>query len=109
MPASDSWNRASLRDPRDLNPAVRERTARAVLWAMALHPADRPPDVRTVADVLFGSGALPVHRVPHGAQRAGFSARLLAADLRPGNLVLAVLTAILLVLALLVTIFAPVI
>jgi eukaryotic-like serine/threonine-protein kinase len=50
----------SLKPPRSLNPALSTRTERALLWAMALHPDDRPPDVATWREVLTASReALP--------------------------------------------------
>ncbi len=50
----------SLKPPRSLNPAVSVHTERAILWAMALHPDDRPPDVSTWREVLMASQeALP--------------------------------------------------
>jgi serine/threonine protein kinase len=50
----------SLKPPRALNPAVSVHTERAILWAMALHPDDRPPDVGTWREVLTASQeALP--------------------------------------------------
>ena len=50
----------SLKPPRSLNPAVSMNTERAILWAMALHPDDRPPDVSTWREMLTASKeALP--------------------------------------------------
>ncbi len=49
----------SLRSPRELNPAISPRLERALLWAMALHPDDRPSDVTSLREALFGSGHLP--------------------------------------------------
>jgi serine/threonine-protein kinase len=62
-------NPRSLRDPRDLNPAIHARTARALLWAMSMHPDDRPPDTATFAETLLGTGALP-NRTAIGRCRA---------------------------------------
>ncbi len=42
----------SLKPPRTINPAVSAGTERAILWAMALHPDDRPPDVATWRNLL---------------------------------------------------------
>lgn len=100
-------NPRSLRDPRDINAATRDRTARAVLWAMSMHPDDRPPDVATFAEALFGKGALPTRRLVVGLRRAEFRAAEPASDLAQANVVLALLAAVLFVLALLVTIFSP--
>ena len=42
----------SLKPIRSVNPAVSANTEQAILWAMALHPDDRPPDVATFAEAL---------------------------------------------------------
>jgi serine/threonine protein kinase len=44
----------SLEDPRSLNPNIPENTARAVLWAMNLHPDGRPGSVTSFRSALFG-------------------------------------------------------
>ena len=44
---------SSLLPPRQLNPNVSSRTERAVLWAMALHPDDRPQSMETLTSFLF--------------------------------------------------------
>jgi serine/threonine protein kinase len=52
----------SLARPRDLNPDIPERVEDALLWALALHPDDRPADVDTLrAQLLDG---------PHFASKA---------------------------------------
>ncbi len=38
----------------ELNPDISSRTQRAVLWAMNLHPADRPPSVEVFREALLG-------------------------------------------------------
>lgn len=43
-----------LINPRELNPALSLRTERAILWAMNLHPDDRPQDVKTFHEALIG-------------------------------------------------------
>lgn len=40
---------------RQLNPAINARTEKAVLWAMSLHPDDRPPDVEAFRQALLGN------------------------------------------------------
>lgn len=42
----------SLKPPRALNAALSPQTERAILWAMALHPDDRPPDVAAFRQAL---------------------------------------------------------
>ncbi|MCS7285917.1 MAG: serine/threonine-protein kinase [Anaerolineae bacterium] len=44
----------SLIPPRKINPAVSPHVEKAILWAMELHPDNRPPDVRTFASALLG-------------------------------------------------------
>jgi len=90
----------SLRDPRDINPMISDRTARAVLWAMAMHPDERPPDVDAFSDALFGRGSLPTQRPVRGTQRERIEDDLAMAR---GNLALAILAAVLLIAALVVT------
>jgi serine/threonine protein kinase len=48
----------SLRPLRSLNPDISSQTDRAVLWAMAMHPDERPPNVTSFKDALF-KGILP--------------------------------------------------
>jgi serine/threonine protein kinase len=47
-------NPNSLVSPRQLNPDVSQRTERAILWAMNLHPEDRPEDVEAFRQALLG-------------------------------------------------------
>jgi serine/threonine-protein kinase len=44
----------NLTPPRQLNPDISQRTERAILWAMSLHPEDRPQDVETFRQALLG-------------------------------------------------------
>lgn len=44
----------SLIPPRQINPNISVSTERAILWAMSLHPEDRPPDVETFLRALLG-------------------------------------------------------
>ena len=55
---------SSLRPPRELNPSLSERTEQAILWAMALHPDDRPSSVSVFNEFLFGSGKMPLQIPP---------------------------------------------
>lgn len=48
-------NPDSLIPPRQINPDISVRTERAILWAMSLHPEDRPPDVETFRRALLGN------------------------------------------------------
>jgi serine/threonine-protein kinase len=47
-------NPESLPAPRALNPAISPVVEQAILWGMALHPDDRPKDVRTFIKALTG-------------------------------------------------------
>jgi serine/threonine-protein kinase len=46
-------NAGSLRAPRELNPEIGPHIEQAILWAMALHPDDRPPDVASFRSALL--------------------------------------------------------
>jgi serine/threonine protein kinase len=50
---------SSLPEPRTLNPAITPRTERAILWAMELHPDDRPPSAEDLRKFLIGTRELP--------------------------------------------------
>jgi serine/threonine-protein kinase len=49
----------SLSPPRKINPAVSPRTERAILWAMSLHPDDRPESIETLRQFLSGQRGIP--------------------------------------------------
>ena len=44
----------SLLPPRQINPAVSVRTERAILWAMSLHPDQRPDTIEAFRQALLG-------------------------------------------------------
>jgi serine/threonine-protein kinase len=50
----------SLTPLRDINPNIGIRTERAILWAMALHPDNRPQNVGIFRSALFGNQEIPV-------------------------------------------------
>ena len=50
----------SMPQPRKLNPAISPRTERAILWAMELHPDDRPGTAEDLRQFLIGTRELPV-------------------------------------------------
>jgi serine/threonine-protein kinase len=50
----------SLLAPRKLNPAISPRTERAILWAMELHPDDRPGTAEELRQTLIGTRELPI-------------------------------------------------
>ncbi len=49
----------SLTLPRDINPHLSPRVEKAILWAMSLHPDDRPKDVMEFRDALVGNREIP--------------------------------------------------
>lgn len=49
----------SLTPPRQINPAISPRTERAILWAMELHPDDRPASMDVLAQLLLGEREIP--------------------------------------------------
>jgi len=44
--------------PSTLNPNLMRRTEQAILWALSMHPDDRPPSVISLRDALLSSGPL---------------------------------------------------
>jgi serine/threonine-protein kinase len=46
--------------PRQINPDVSLRVERAVMWAMNLHPTERPQDVETFRQALLGNWTPPI-------------------------------------------------
>ena len=59
----------SLTLPRDINPHISSRAEKAILWAMSLHPDDRPKNVIEFREALIGN-----HEIPDRAdlQRSSF-------------------------------------
>jgi serine/threonine-protein kinase len=49
----------SLTRPREINPNVSPRVERAILWAMSLHPDDRPKTVIEFREALLGRQEVP--------------------------------------------------
>jgi serine/threonine-protein kinase len=71
-PPAEARNRfihpTSLVRPSQINPGVAARTEKAILWAMALHPDDRPQTVDDLSRVLFEGGNIPSRpRAPQSA------------------------------------------
>lgn len=54
-------NPASLVPPRQINAAISPRTERAVLWAMSLHPDERPESIQLFRSSLLGD-YIPTNR-----------------------------------------------
>lgn len=53
-------NSRSLTPPIDINPRISPNVEKAVLWAMSLHPDERPADVLAFRDALFGRLEAPL-------------------------------------------------
>jgi serine/threonine protein kinase len=49
----------SLLPPRQINPAISQRTERAILWAMSLHPDQRPDSIEALRQSLLGYRETP--------------------------------------------------
>ncbi len=54
----------SLIPLRQINPAISPRTEKAVLWAMALHPDERPSSINDFRQALLGFHEPPTHPFP---------------------------------------------
>ncbi len=55
----------SLTPPRQVNPLISPRTERAILWAMSLHPDERPQTVEAFRQALLGDRNPPTRPIPH--------------------------------------------
>lgn len=53
----------NLIPPREINPAISDRVEKAILWAMALHPDDRPETISNFREALLGDSAIPEQRI----------------------------------------------
>ena len=67
----------SLAHPRTINAAISQRTERAILWAMELHPDERPAAVEMFRDFLIGNREIPT-RPQNRAQSHDTLLRLIA-------------------------------
>ncbi|MDQ3005305.1 MAG: serine/threonine protein kinase [Chloroflexota bacterium] len=59
----------SLMPLRQVNPAIAARTERAVLWAMSLHPDERPSTIDEFRQSLLGSREIPSLPIPGRRER----------------------------------------
>lgn len=89
----------ALLPPRNINPHISLRTEQAVLWAMSMHPDDRPVDVQSFRNLLMSTGPLDLWPALKGQDRLQ--------QIAPINRVLALAVIALFVIALLATIFSP--
>ncbi|MEL7626938.1 MAG: serine/threonine-protein kinase [Anaerolineaceae bacterium] len=63
-------NPESLPTPRSINPAITPRVEDAILWAMSLHPNDRPKDVTTFVKALTGETTGNLRRIGSSYSRS---------------------------------------
>ena len=56
-------NPDSLKSPRSINPDISMRTEKCLLWAMNLHPDERPINVSHFRQALFGDRAIPLRPI----------------------------------------------
>ena len=83
--------------PREINRNLSQRLEQATLWAMEMHPDDRPPDVNAFRDLLLSTGPLSLWPTIKGRERIS--------QIAPINRVLAVAAMVLLMVAILATLF----
>ncbi len=88
----------SFAPPAKYNPVISERVESAILWAMEMHPDDRPADIATFREFLFGSGQ---YRSQRSIATSGWSRAVRA------NWWLIGLAVILMILAVIVTYYPP--
>ena len=93
-------NPQALKPPIELNPNMQEKTSKAVIWAMAMHPDKRPDSVEQLAEVLLGDVSLPRDVAREGL----YSAELPILRAIISNRVLIVAVFVLLLLAIAATI-----
>jgi serine/threonine-protein kinase len=99
----------ALQDPRDFNPDLSERTAQAILWAIAMHPDHRPTSVLELRDALLSDVRIP-YKVRPGLRRAAERTQETAVydpEMAKGNVWLAILATMLLIAAIFVTFYSP--
>lgn len=85
-----------LRPPHEINQDIPDYMSQAILWAMEMHPDERPSTIEQFYEALTGRGTRPLTTPPH-AINAWFDALY-------ANSFLLMIAAFLLVLALLLTI-----
>ncbi len=90
---------SALVPPRSINPQISLRTEQAILWAMAMHPDERPESMKVFRDMLLSTS--PLGMWPDRVDQAPLD------RIAPVNRVLAVAALVLFVTALLVTLFSP--
>ncbi len=91
----------SLIPLRQINPSITPRTERAVMWAMSMHPDERPHTINDFKQALLGNRDLPTIPIP---RRINASSRSVMAYLtHPTEATLAWSAAVMFLLSLLAT------
>lgn len=90
-------NPAQLRPPRELNPSLSEHVSETVMWALEMHPDDRPANLKQMREALIGGRSRP-----RSEQASTSSSALLQAV--QDNRILLLLVALFLLLAVVLTI-----
>ena len=91
----------SLLPLRKINPSLSQRTERAVMWAMSMHPDERPHTINDFKQALLGNRDLPTLPI---SKRVGGSSRSVIDYLaNPAEATLAWSAAVMLLLSLLAT------
>lgn len=65
-------NPAVLTSMRAINPAVSTRSEKAIVWALSLHPDDRPASVDDFRDALIGSRPVTIPTAFRSTKKKGF-------------------------------------
>ena len=60
-------NPTSLVPPRSINPALSQKTEKAILWAMELHPDARPANVKEFREALIGNRPITLRTLASAA------------------------------------------
>jgi serine/threonine protein kinase len=89
----------SLQAPRQLNPDISLRTERAVMWAVNLHPDDRPQNIPAFREALMGNWVPPIR-----PSRALAPERFIDLIMHPTERVLAWVATGIMLISLLITI-----
>lgn len=88
-----------LKSPRTINPHISIRTEQAILWALEMHPDDRPVSVQAFKDVLLSTGPLTLW--PNLQSQRPLD------RVAPINRVLGLIVLALLLITILTTVFSP--
>jgi serine/threonine-protein kinase len=91
----------ALIPPRAINPDLSIRSEQAALWAMAMHPDDRPASVHALRELLLSTGPLGLW--------PGMDGRPVLERVAPINRALVIAAFALLVLSILTTLLSPIV